>query len=112
MRGVNYICGAQNNSAQVEIYIDRGKEDGKETNLKIFREFEKNKEQIEKNFGNKLDWEDLPESRACRIKLRSNLGGFRDEETWEDIHEFLVQNIIKLEHSTKKYIKNIDKLIG
>jgi len=112
MRGVSFLCAAQNNSAQVEIYIDRGKEEGKEINLKIFREFEKNKEEIEKNIRNKLEWDDLPESRACRIRLRSNLGGFSDEETWEDIHEFLVQNIIKLENATKKYIKDIDNLIG
>ena len=112
MRGVSFLCAAQNNSAQVEIYIDRGKEEGKEINLKIFKEFEKNKKEIEKSIENKLEWDDLPESRACRIRLRSNLGGFTDEETWEDIHEFLVENIIKLENATKKYIKDIDNLIG
>ena len=112
MRGVSYNVAAQNNSAQVEVYIDRGKEEGKEVNLKIFKEFEKNKQEIEKNFGNKLEWESLPESRACRIKMRSNLGGFSDEETWDDIHEFLVKSVIKLESSTKKYIKKIDNLLG
>ena len=44
--------------------------------------------------------------------MRSNLGGFSDEETWDDIHEFLVKSVINLESSTKKYIKKIDNLLG
>ena len=40
IRGVNYLVAAMNRSGQVEIYIDRGKEEGKEANLKIFNHLE------------------------------------------------------------------------
>ena len=52
----------------------------------------------------------LESSRACRISLRSNIGGFDNEENWDDTHEFLVENLVKLESATKKYIKDIERL--
>ena len=111
IRGIGLSVAASNKSAQVEIYIDRGKEEGKEVNLKIFKELEKNKEAIEKEIENKLEWERLDGSRACRIKIKSNLGGFKDEETWDDIHEFLVNHVIKFESAFKKHIKTLNKIL-
>jgi|TARA_B110000240_G_C13439110_1_gene427237 hypothetical protein len=110
IRGVNYNVAAGKNSTQVEIYIDRGKEEGKASNTKILKALESNKSDIEKIFGKKLDWELLESSRACRISLRSNIGGFDNEENWDDTHEFLVENLVKLESATKKYIKDIERL--
>jgi len=111
VRGVNYCVAAMNKSAQVEIYIDRGKDEGKDANLKIYNHLEKNKASIEKEFGQELEWERLDGSRACRIKLKSNLGGFQDEETWENIHGFLVDNLIKFEKAFKGTIKELDKIL-
>ena len=111
IRGVGYNVAAMNKSAQVEIYIDRGKEEGKEANLKIYNHLEKHKSSIEKDFGNEMEWERLDGSRACRIKFRSDLGGFQDEETWEDIHNFLVDHLIKLEKAFKGPIKELDRIL-
>jgi len=111
IRGVGYNVAAMNKSAQVEIYIDRGKEEGKEANLKIYNHLEKYKSSIEKDFGNEMEWERLDGSRACRIKFRSDLGGFQDEETWEDIHNFLVDHLIKLEKAFKGPIKELDRIL-
>jgi len=110
VRGVNYNVAAGKNTTQVEIYIDRGKEEGKASNTKILKELESNKNDIEKVFGNKLDWELLESSRACRISLRSNIGGFDNEESWNKTHEFLVENLVKLESATKKYILGVERL--
>ncbi len=111
IRGVGFNVAAMNNSAQVEIYIDRGKDEGKEVNLKIFNELEKQKSEIEKNFGNKLEWERLDGSRACRIKFKSDIGGFKDPDTWDRVHEFLVDNLIKLENSFKKHVTGLNKFL-
>ena len=111
VRGVGYNVAAMNKSAQVEIYIDRGKEEGKEANLKIYNHLEKHKSSIEKYFGNEMEWERLDGSRACRIKYRTNLGGFQDEEPWEDIHNFLVDHLIKLEKAFKGPIKELDGIL-
>ena len=111
IRGVSYNVGAGKNSTQIEVYIDRGKEEGKASNTKILKALESNKNDIEKNFENKLHWELLEGSRACRISIKSNQGGFDNEETWDETHEYLVENLIKLESSTKKYIRDIERLI-
>ena len=106
LRGLSYNCSVGKSTAQVELYIDRGKE-SQELNNNIFAEFYKNKEQIERDFGADLLWEKLPNARACRISKITDLGGWFDEDTWEKVHEDLIDKIIKLEKALSSHIKNI-----
>lgn len=103
---LNYII--RKHSGDVELYIDRGK-DSEEINKKIFNQFYENKEAIEEKFNEPLQWQMLEGKRACRIKKELNVGGYRDEEEkWQDIHEVMVNNMIKLEEAFKPYIKNLN----
>jgi len=108
LRGVNYNCAALKGSVQAEIYIDRGKESLNENN-EIFNQLDSKKEQIEKNFGEKLLWEPLPESRACRIKKVIEIGGWQDEEKWEEVHNELIDLAIKMKKAFEPTIKEIQK---
>jgi len=65
--GFNYVL--RKNEAQVELYIDRGKEKDEE-NRKIFDQLRNNKSSIEESFGSNLDWEGLEGKRACRISKK------------------------------------------
>ena len=108
LRGVGYNCAVGKSSAQAEIYIDRGK-DTPEENKQIFDALEKNKYSIEKNFGKKLLWEPLPESRACRIKAVIDSGGWKNEDDWENIHNQLIEYCINMKKSFDPHIKELIK---
>ena len=108
LRGVGYNCAVNKNSAQAEVYIDRGKDAPNENN-DIFKVLEQNKEKIEKDFGGQLMWEPLHESRACRIKAVIDLGGWQDEDKWEEVHNKLIENCINLKKSFDPIIKDLVK---
>lgn len=108
LRGVGYNCAVLKNSAQAEIYIDRGKDNPSE-NKEIFDELEKNKLKIEEKFGDKLEWEPLPDSRACRIKKVIEIGGWQNEDKWEEVHEKLIDYCMRMKDSFDPIISNLQK---
>ncbi len=110
VRGVNINCSVLKSKAQCEIYIDRGKGEDL-TNKKLFNELLKDKDEIEKNFGGELIWELLPNSRASRISAPTNVGGWEDEESWENVHSELIEICIKIENCFSGKIKNLTSLL-
>jgi len=100
----NYIV--RKNSADVELYIDRGK-DNIENNKSIFNQLYEHKNMIEEKFGESLDWQKLEGKRACRIKKQITIGGYRDEDKWTEIQELMIDNMIKLEQSMRPFIKKL-----
>lgn len=94
--------------AQVELYIDRGKERNEE-NKEIFEKLFSHKKTVEESFGESLDWERLEGKRACRISKRITQGGYRDtEEKLPQIHEAMVDAMIRLEKSLKPHISRLN----
>lgn len=106
MQGLNLNYVVRKDSADVELYIDRGK-DSEEINKNIFQQLSQNKDKIESEFGEPLEWQMLEGKRACRIKKRITIGGYRDDDKWTEIHEALVDSMIKLENSIRPYIKKM-----
>ena len=106
-RGLNFNYVIRRENAYVELYIDRGKEAEKE-NKAIFDKLAASKAMIEKSFGNKLEWERLETKRACRIKKRINVGGYRDpEEKWPVIHNARIDAMMRLEKSLRPHITKL-----
>ena len=106
-RGIGYNYAIRKNEAQIELYIDRGKEKGEE-NKKIFDKLFQHKDTIEKTFNGTLNWESLEGKRACRIREIINVGGYRDEETrWSAIHEAMVDSMIRLDKALKPFIAKL-----
>lgn len=109
-QGLGFNYALRKNEAQVELYIDRGKERDKE-NKAIFDNLFKYKEEIEKAFGEHLEWERLEGKRACRIRKRITIGGYRDEEhKWPKIHEAMVDAMMRLEKSLRPYINKLSAI--
>jgi len=107
--GFNYVI--RRNEAQVELYIDRGK-DKEEENIRIFKQIETEKHSIEEIFCESLEWEILEGRRACRIKNIIQEGGYFDEEAkWPEIQSLMVDAMIRLEKSLKPYISSLYKRI-
>lgn len=106
-QGLGYNYALRKNEAQVELYIDRGKEKGEE-NKEIFDQLNSKKAEIEKAYGEGLNWERLEGKRACRISKRITIGGYRDEEEkWLQIHEAMVDSMIRLSKSLKSHIAKL-----
>jgi hypothetical protein len=76
----------------VELYINRGK-DSEKINKKIFNQLFHNKEAIESEFGEPLEWQMLQGKRACRIKKCITIGGYRNDDKWPEIHEAMIYSI-------------------
>lgn len=107
LRGVNYTYWLKKDSISLKLYIDRGKEAGDE-NLAIYNELLINKNQIEEDFGEPLEWEEMEGARLCVIKKDYEVGGWQTpEEEWERIYETVVEAMTRLEKATKPEIQKI-----
>ena len=107
-QGLGFNYSLRKNEAQVELYLDRGKEKEDE-NISIFEQLVKEKEAIEESFGDSLEWQSLEARRACRIKKIIRKGGYRDAETkWPEIHSSMVDAMIRLERALKPHISRLN----
>jgi len=105
--GLAYNYVIRKDEAQIELYIDKGK-DSEEMNLKIFNYLNENKIIIEEQFGDSLIWESLFGKRACRISKVLKIGGYRtNENEWDYIFEEMVNTMVKFEKAMKPYVEKI-----
>jgi len=105
--GLGFNYSVRKNEAQVELYIDRGKEKNDE-NKAIFEELFSHKDEVEEVFEEPLEWQRLEGKRACRIRKLITIGGYRDnEEKWPQIHEAMIDAMIRLEGAFRPYIKKL-----
>ena len=84
--GLGYdVSFTYDDKLRVDLYVDKWDEDG---NLAFFKAMESDKENIEEEFGEKLEWENLQGKRACRIslyrtgKIESDIGMMKDILKW------------------------------
>ena len=80
-----------------EIYIPDSKD--------LFDELMKNKEKIEGELNQKLEWKRLEGKKASRIKLLRD-GDLEESERWEEYFEWLKTNTEKFQEVFLKYMKN------
>ncbi len=99
--GLSFNYVVRQRDARVELYIDTP--DGDE-NRRIFDELSRNREEIERCFGDPLEWDTKEVRRACRIQQTYDTGGWRDEDDWEAAHERLVEGMKKLESALRPHL--------
>jgi hypothetical protein len=105
-RGLSYVYSITQHEGKVELYIDRGKE-SEDENKKIFDDFISHKDEIEKSFGDKLNWERLENKRACRISKSITTGGYRDPEKWDSTIDNMIAAMISLEKALAPIISKM-----
>ncbi|MBU1665513.1 MAG: DUF4268 domain-containing protein [Gammaproteobacteria bacterium] len=102
---LNYVV--RQHDSQVECYIDYGKDWG-EKNIAAFHALEAQVADIEQNFGAKLDWDELPQSRGCRISKVVD-GGWKTPETgWPDLQNRLIDHMANLEKALRAPIQRLN----
>lgn len=106
IRGVTLNYAVRQHDGQVELYIDRDLETGAE-NERIFDDIHAHKEQIEMEFGEPLEWMRLEGKRACRIRKVIDIGGWRDEEKWQEQHSRMIDAMIRMEKAIRPYLPKL-----
>ena len=104
--GLGYNYAIRQHDAQVELYIDRGK-DSADENKSIFDALAQSKGAVEETFGQPLEWQRLDAKRASRIRYRVDLGGYRDESRWQEVHEAMIDAMIRLEAALHPYVAKL-----
>ena len=102
--GVSYTLIITKTHIRIELTISTS---SKEKNKLYFKKLQKNKENIEKSFGDPLVWEELPDNKMSRIKTELHGVNLYNETDWTKMNEFIVLNLPKFENAIQPFIKNL-----
>src|SRR5690554_2614180 len=78
---------------RVEFYMSRAQA---EINQRVFDQLFAQKEQIEAAFGAEMEWQPLPNRKACRIQYSRAVDGY-NKDNWADMIKWLVEHMTRLE---------------
>lgn len=93
LSGMPYSLIFGKSEVRVEFYMSRPQA---ETNQLVFDQLFAQKEQIEAAFGAELEWQPLPDRKACRIQYSRAVDGY-NKDNWADMIKWLVEHMIRLE---------------
>jgi hypothetical protein len=102
--GMQYTYLIFKDHGGVELYIDRGKGFDK-LNKSRFDQLYKNKDSIEKIFGDKLRWERLDTKRASRVRFNIESVGLRNRENWPELQDKMIDVMVRLEKALKSFVQ-------
>lgn len=105
--GVHFSFLITKNYAGVELSIGGGTQD---ENKKFFDYLYKNKDEIEREFGNELTWERLDDKKMSRVICRLEGVSVFNKDDWNKMMKFLIDNMIKLEKALRKFIDSYSKV--
>lgn len=77
--------GRQNREIAVRFYMSH----------QNFYLLERQREEIDKEFGEPLEWEELPQRKESRVSLRKDITNPIDEADWQNQHKWIVSKIEK-----------------
>jgi len=89
----------QEERVSAQLYIVRDKA--------MFKELESMKEEIEKELGEKLSWQLLPEKAASRIALYRPNSDIENSDDWKEMLKWLVEKLEKLRTAFSPRLKNL-----
>jgi hypothetical protein len=92
--------------ARVELYIDQGDAD---QNKKLFDKLKENQDLIEKEIGEKLEWERLDDKRASRIAIYRAGSIDSDPEELQSVHSWTVEHLLKFKKTFPPFLKKLMK---
>lgn len=101
--GMSYVFTITGSFARVELWINKGSQ---EYNKQIFDNLHQRKEKLETKFGTKFEWERLDSGKGSRIAYYLRDVSVFNENDWDNMIEFLVENMIKLEATMKDELKS------
>lgn len=104
--GINFNYLILKDGAAIDMYIDVG---DYERNKAIFDELFRNKEAIEAEFGDELEWRRLDDKRASRIvRVFKDQGSLRERENWDALQDTLIDAMIRFDSTLRKRIRKLN----
>ena len=79
----------------MEWYISDDKE--------LYHKFYSNKAAIEQEMGVQLEWNELPEKKASRIRVYKTVD-FDNKDTWSEQFDWMMDMALKMKKAFKKYL--------
>lgn len=104
MSGVSLNLVVTQKYARTEVYINRGSQG---ENKKVFDYFYKIKDDIEKEFENKMIWERMDDKITSRIKFQLNDVNAFNEDDWFKINKFLIDVTTRMEKIFSPHVHKI-----
>jgi hypothetical protein len=103
--GINYNYLILKDGAAVDLYIDVGSQ---ERNKAIFDALLEQREAIELEFGDELDWRRLDDKRSSRIvKILRGFGSLHEPDKWDALQEKMIDNMIRLDKAFRGRIQRV-----
>lgn len=65
------------------------------------------KKEIEDQLGFELDWQELPDAKACRIATCYPNASIEDENRWDEYLERLTQRLVKMDQVLRPVVKTL-----
>lgn len=107
IRGLNLNYIVAQDKCAAELYIDRGK-DLDDENESIFNQLFAHKDEIDKAFGEPLNWQLLEGKRACRIRHTQSGGGYRSpEDQWPALQDTIINDMDRLDKALRPFLKQL-----
>ncbi len=105
LKGCYYMLVIRKQNVSVEFYIGVG-DSPREENEHIYNLLKEHKKEIEDKFGAGLEWEEAPRGENFHIYLTGDFE-YHNEEKWENINEWLLENARKMEEAFSPIIPRI-----
>ena len=93
------------NATRVELYINRS--GGGEENENLFDRLLAQREAIETDFGEPLEWQRNEGANACRILKSLDVGGRDNEDRWGEIQNAMIETMVRLDKALGPRIRNL-----
>ena len=74
---------------------------------KHFANLSAQKADIEGKLGFDLDWQELPDAKACRIATWYPKASIEDENRWEEYLDWLTQRLVKMDQVLRPIVKTL-----
>ncbi|MBF0393024.1 MAG: DUF4268 domain-containing protein, partial [Alphaproteobacteria bacterium] len=101
--GFGLVYSVRKHDSQVELWIGLGAGQAAR-NKAAFRALKVQRDAVEADYGDELEWQELPEGDGCRIRQVFD-GGYRSPpEDWPAIHETLTDAMIRLDKAMRKRV--------
>ena len=107
--GVQWTLWVTKNSVRCELRIDRGK-GSEDENIRLFHQLEKERTDINKQYGSELNWMELKDYRATSIRTEF-LGGYNTpEEEWPTIIKQDLEDVKRFINALKGPVSRLKNL--
>ena len=89
---------------RIAVFFETG-----ETGIKaIFQHIYEQRESIEKELGFNLEWEQLPNRKACKAILDKYVNDLSNKEEWPECHEWMLEHLEKMDRVFRPRVEKLN----